>query len=111
MRARCWRLEGDASRSCVIAGQAPDEPTSSFDERLLPGGCRVLREVQPQHATASAASAHSLPHAAAPLGINSGCTAAITCAAFCGGVDASAESGLMLLGSLDGTIRAWTSGK
>ena len=108
MRARCWRLEGDASRSCVMVGQAPDE-SSSFDERLLPSGCRVLREMQPQHATAAAAPTHSFAHAATPLGINSGCTAAITSAAFCGGVNSGADAGLMLLGSLDGTIRAWSA--
>eukprot|EP00966_Prymnesium_polylepis_P061400 1424561-Prymnesium_polylepis.1 len=40
---------------------------------------------------------------APPIGINPGCTAAITSAAYCGGLD----SGLLLLGSLDGTIRVW----
>mmetsp|Transcript_19260 Transcript_19260/g.57468 ORF Transcript_19260/g.57468 Transcript_19260/m.57468 type:complete len:204 (+) Transcript_19260:149-760(+) len=103
MRARCWRLVGDASRSSVLVGQPADEPHPTYAERLVPGGCRVVRERQPSHAAGGAASLGVSHVPAPPIGINPGCTAAITSAAYCGGLD----SGLLLLGSLDGTIRVW----
>eukprot|EP00326_Haptolina_ericina_P014949 CAMPEP_0181177298 /NCGR_PEP_ID=MMETSP1096-20121128/5087_1 /TAXON_ID=156174 ORGANISM="Chrysochromulina ericina, Strain CCMP281" /NCGR_SAMPLE_ID=MMETSP1096 /ASSEMBLY_ACC=CAM_ASM_000453 /LENGTH=1084 /DNA_ID=CAMNT_0023265441 /DNA_START=72 /DNA_END=3327 /DNA_ORIENTATION=- len=101
MRARYWRLEDDASKSALIVGQAADEPPPSYEERLLQGSCRVVRELQPPHVTGTVTS--FIQGGATPLGVSPACTAAITCSTFCGG----AESGLLMLGSLDGTVRGW----
>lgn len=48
-------------------------------------------------------SQHGLQYATSLAGVNLGCTAGITSATLCGSMD----SGVLLFGSLDGTIRAW----
>ena len=112
-RLRCWRLQPDeAGRSFLLGGQPAEASDTSFDERRAPSGCRVLRErlAPPPLTTAAAAAAAGAPprqppsQRAASFGTaDAGCAAAITSAVYCG----APQPGLLLAGSLDGTVRVW----
>ena len=118
-RLRCWRLgPGDAPRSFTVGGPPADAPAPmAYGELQLavPGGvaCRVLREyLRPMSANSAMAAAAS--SAGAHVGVaagpsagaeDRGCAAAVTSAVFYAGQGAA--NGLLLAGSLDGTVRVW----
>jgi len=103
-RLRCWQLQGDVSKSFTIGGQRAEAPPVAYREvrsTASPSGCRVVQEY----------TASGVVGAAMPVGLramvtgaaDAGCTAAITSAVYC----AAPQSGLLLAGSLDGTVRVW----
>ena len=107
-RLRCWRLlPSEAARSFCL-GQLSGSPPSSFVERALPSGCRVIQERAEARALATGEqlSSSALSHRAATVGHigmeDRGSAAAVTCAAY-----VAPPSGLLAAGSLDGTVRVW----
>ena len=127
------RAPGEAARSFVVGGAAAaadarGAPLGSFDERLLQRGgnhCRVVQELRSPRpssphpaalgeagggATATAAGTLPPPRAprtqggAADSGGSSEYRAAIT-SAICSTVPHAA--GILLAGSLDGTVKVW----
>ena len=103
LRVRCWRL-GDIARSGVLCGLPAGAPHPAYDERLLPSGCRVVRELP---AAAGGVGLGGAPPAerggVADEGGGAEFRAAITSAVYCG----ANQPGLLLGGSLDGTVKVW----
>ena len=77
------------------------------------GGCRVMREVRAltlrdsSSVTLGAGPAKDLAQRPAAVGAEDmGCTAAVTSIVYCAAPQAQ-QAGLLLAGSLDGTVRVW----
>ena len=87
-----------------MGGQPADAPPVAFEERMstqVPASCRILRErasASDGGGGASAAVARTVSGAD-----DAGCTAAVMSAVYC----AAPQPGLLLAGSLDGTLRVW----
>jgi hypothetical protein len=110
-RLRCWRLvPGEAGCSFAVGGQPTHATGMQVAEQTLPSGCRVLRELPVSNLPPPAGVVSSYhqqmvqPARAALVGAEDrGCLAAVTSAVYA----SAPHPGLLLAGSLDGTVRVW----
>ena len=114
-RLRCWQLRAEPSTSFLVGGQPLDTFPTRFEEVRVTqlGGCRVMREVRAltlrdsSSVTLGAGPAKDLAQRPAAVGAEDmGCTAAVTSIVYCAAPQAQ-QAGLLLAGSLDGTVRVW----
>jgi len=114
-RLRCWQLRAEPSTSFLVGGQPLDTLPTRFEEVRVSqlAGCRVVREVRAYARDTSSVSlgtagpAKDMAQRPATVGAEDmGCAAAVTSIVYCPAPQAQ-QAGLLLAGSLDGTVRVW----